>query len=461
MNRLRLIWKNLTHQGLREDMDFSLRDRLILTNQLGLINIIVSLLLIIVFGQRTNANLLPFVGMMFFGAAIPLLNRIGLNILTRFVFSILPCIVVLIFDMLAKSANIANITILTYASPRFVITASIAFPLTLFLWKERFYLIVSALIVLMSALGFDIIYGFAGINPFQLGINTKSYSLVFVNICVVLVILLSSYIFLVKTTQKNEMLNRKILADFKLKNEELNQNEEQLRLTLLAIEVNQEEDEKRNWVDKSLADFALLLRSQMPIWKLYNQLLAQLVRRLNAHQACLYILNEDNAENPFLELKTAYGVSQDKINMKTIAIGEGLIGQTFANRKEIFIKDIPDDYFKIESGLGSIKPKYLVFIPLILNQKAWGVIEITSLKTIESHHIEFLLKLSEAIATTIANFKAQAYTEKLLAESQQNNTLVLEKEANMARMENYYIHKIQELEKELQALKKNASVSVE
>ena len=52
---------------------------------------------------------------------------------------------------------------------------------------------------------------------------------------------------------------------------------------------------------------------------------------------------------------------------RQIGIEEGVIGRCIQERKPVFLRDIPENYFFIASGLGEIPPKYLILIPLLFN----------------------------------------------------------------------------------------------
>ena len=60
-----------------------------------------------------------------------------------------------------------------------------------------------------------------------------------------------------------------------------------------------------------------------------------------------------------------------------------------------------DEYIKIVSGMGEANPNALLVVPLIMEEKVYGVIEIASFKKFEKYHIEFVEKVAHDIAATL------------------------------------------------------------
>jgi PAS domain S-box-containing protein len=74
---------------------------------------------------------------------------------------------------------------------------------------------------------------------------------------------------------------------------------------------------------------------------------------------------------------------------------------------------------KITSGLGEALPRNVLVTPMKIEEKVFGVIEIASFQLFRKYEIEFVEKLAESIASTIASAKIAERTTKLLAETQQ------------------------------------------
>ena len=89
---------------------------------------------------------------------------------------------------------------------------------------------------------------------------------------------------------------------------------------------------------------------------------------------------------------------------KSFKIGESLSGQVAKNKKVLNLKDIPENYITILSGLGSSSPNYLLIIPIIMNDETIGIIELASFKEFKSNFSNLFEKISEQIGKVLVKY---------------------------------------------------------
>jgi len=184
---------------------------------------------------------------------------------------------------------------------------------------------------------------------------------------------------------------------------------------LVAIKA---EDQKRIWATESLARFADVLQSNRNLKTLSDEIIKNLVKVLNANQGAIYILNDDQAQDPFLEMKSCYAYNRAKTFTQRVEIGDGILGQVFLEKETLYLKEIPKDYVRITSGLGEATPTCLIVVPLMVTENIVGLVEIASFTEFEKYQVDFVEKLGENIAYSISSFRINENTSKLLSESQ-------------------------------------------
>lgn len=180
-----------------------------------------------------------------------------------------------------------------------------------------------------------------------------------------------------------------------------------------------DQDKIRYWTNEGLAKFGNILRDNASdLKKLSDQVISHMVKYLNANQGSLFVLNNSEGHEPFLELTSCYAFDKKKYVEKQINRGQGLVGQTWQEGESVYLRKIPESYIQITSGLGGAKPGYLLIVPLKLNGEVHGVIELASFFDFEKHKIEFVEKIAENIASTISGTRVAEQTRQLLNESQ-------------------------------------------
>ncbi|HEX8529843.1 MAG TPA: GAF domain-containing protein, partial [Cytophagales bacterium] len=130
-----------------------------------------------------------------------------------------------------------------------------------------------------------------------------------------------------------------------------------------------------------------------------------------------FIIN-DEAGDPFLELKACYAWDKKKYLEQKVYPGEGLTGQSWQEGELIYMTDVPDHYVQITSGLGEANPRSILIVPLKVNEQIYGIVEMASFNAFAPYQIEFVVKVAESIASTVAAAKVNERTQRLLEESQ-------------------------------------------
>lgn len=226
---------------------------------------------------------------------------------------------------------------------------------------------------------------------------------------------------------------------------------------------------KRRWTNEGLAKFADILQSDAKdLDTLCAKIISNLVQYMNIVQGGIFLINDDDENDKFIELKGAYAYDRKKWIDKRIEMGEGLVAQSMLEQHYIYLKEVPQDYINITSGLGEANPDSILIVPLMLNGEVYGALELVSFREILDYEIEFVEKLGENIASTVSSAKINYTTQKLLEQSKiqaeelkgqeeemrQNMEELQATQEEMIRKEQDYLAQIEALEKKLGKPKK-------
>ena len=192
------------------------------------------------------------------------------------------------------------------------------------------------------------------------------------------------------------------------------------------------EDFKRNWISEGLTKTTRLLNLDYKNEnEMYDSILSFIIKYINANQGSIFITNNENENNIFLTMEACYAYDRKKFIHKIIKPGEGILGQAFLEKNYVYLKEIPQNYLNIQSGLGDAPPRNLIVLPLIYNDVVQGVLEIASFNIFEEHEINFLNQLTEIIASEITTTKINIKTQELLTTSQQQTEEMRSQEEEM------------------------------
>jgi PAS domain S-box-containing protein len=193
---------------------------------------------------------------------------------------------------------------------------------------------------------------------------------------------------------------------------------------------NNRKERERNWIAEGKDIISDILRMHNTLEDLAYDVIVQLIKYIDTIQGALYLYEED--ENKLVNYAT-YAYNRKRYINQEFQIGEGLIGECAYEMDYIYRTEIPDNYASITSGiLGEKKPKSLLIVPLIAEEKLQGVIEFADIKEeFPELTIKFLRELAEIIARTIYNLRMNKKTEQLLQESQQMTEELQENEEEL------------------------------
>jgi len=212
-------------------------------------------------------------------------------------------------------------------------------------------------------------------------------------------------------------LTRSIQVDVRGEVADLKNNINAMIGTLRATtESNREQD----WLKTNLAKFSGMMQGQRDLITLGRMLLSELAPLVNAQQGLMYVVETGDADSPpQLRQLAGYADTGDSTGSRTLAFGQGLVGQCAEQAQIILIEGVSPGVGDIRSGLISAPPRNVIVLPVLFEKQIKAVIELASLAEFTMSQRAFLEQLSGSIGIVLNTIEASMRTERLLSQSQQ------------------------------------------
>jgi len=182
----------------------------------------------------------------------------------------------------------------------------------------------------------------------------------------------------------------------------------------LTTERNTEQD----WLKTNLARFTGMLQGQRDLGTVGRMLLSELAPLVNAQQGVMYQMESEDS-GALVMLSAFAGDGRDD-HLRSLKLGEGLIGQCAVEKRRMLISDLPPDRtVPIRSGLFEAVPRNVIVLPILFEDRVKAVIELASLGAFTASHLAFLEQLTSSIGIVLNSIEATMQTEGLLKQSQQ------------------------------------------
>jgi HAMP domain-containing protein/CheY-like chemotaxis protein/signal transduction histidine kinase len=181
----------------------------------------------------------------------------------------------------------------------------------------------------------------------------------------------------------------------------------------LTTERNTEQD----WLKTNLARFTGMLQGQRDLGTVGRMLLSELAPLVNAQQGVMYQMETEEAGG--LVLLSAFADDGENGHLRRLRTGDGLVGQVAAEKRRMLITNLPESTVPIRSGLFQARPRNVIVLPVLFEDRVKAVIELASLGNFTASHLAFLEQLTASIGIVLNSIEATMQTEGLLKQSQQ------------------------------------------
>ncbi|MDB6105763.1 MAG: hybrid sensor histidine kinase/response regulator, partial [Gammaproteobacteria bacterium] len=186
------------------------------------------------------------------------------------------------------------------------------------------------------------------------------------------------------------------------------------------LRVTTERNTEQDWLKTNLAKFSRMMQGQRDLVTVGKLLLSELAPLVNAQQGVVYVMDGAGIASELKELASYADEPFENRELRRYGLGEGLVGQSAADRQRLLLTDIPADSIKVRGGLLSARPKTVIVLPVLYEGHVKAVVELASLGEFTVSHLAFLEQLTGSIIGVVLNtIEATMRTEGLLKQSQQ------------------------------------------
>jgi len=233
-----------------------------------------------------------------------------------------------------------------------------------------------------------------------------------------------------KAINQNEHLSNQLTHEKENLEKNIFERTKELQSQHDLLILHQKKEQQQNWINIGIAQINDILADNKNDFKaLSDKVLSKLVKYVGANFGVLYVLNEFDTKEPYLELVSDFGCSNDvRENKLKVYTNTGMMGASFTENRVMIINDVPENYIKIKSGLGEAKPKSLIIVPLSIEENVFGMLEIASFKLFTELETEFVKRIALNIASQLNNTRMNEKNLQLIEKYKEQEQLMSEKE---------------------------------
>ena len=176
--------------------------------------------------------------------------------------------------------------------------------------------------------------------------------------------------------------------------------------------------QEQAWLRTGQTELAAHTSGQLGLPQLGRHVLDFLAHRLEVAVATLYVVDDDGS----LRRTAVYGFNEQGVKDKQVfKLGEGLVGETAREKRLKHIRQLPQDYLTVTSGLGHGAPLELVLAPVNNEGVVNGVIELGFTHPVSERAKEWLNLIAANVGTSLEAALYRQRLQNVLEETQQLN----------------------------------------
>ena len=170
---------------------------------------------------------------------------------------------------------------------------------------------------------------------------------------------------------------------------------------------------RQEWLQSGQVGLSAAMMGDKSVEELSDSILAFLAEFLGFQAGALF-----KGEGGDYYRAAALGIPAEADVPVRFKVKEGLLGKVAADGRSTIIRDVPDGYMTIGSGLGSDKPRHLVLVPAKADGLVNAVIELGFLHAVDELVLELLNQVAPSIGIALRSARYRSELQNVLEETQ-------------------------------------------
>ncbi|NNB89969.1 CHASE3 domain-containing protein, partial [Corallococcus exiguus] len=212
-----------------------------------------------------------------------------------------------------------------------------------------------------------------------------------------------------------------------------------------------------SWLQTAQAELGMRMQGDQRMDRLGDNILRVLADTLDAQVGALYVADTTH----HFRRVAGHALPPDlEARHDTLAPGEGLAGQALKDGRAFHLRDVPEGYLPISSGLARGRPRHVLIAPAQVDGQVNSVVELGFLHPVHPSDLELLQRVSDAIGVAVRASHDRTRLEQLLEETQRQAE-ELQAQQEELRVSNEEIEEQSRVLKESQARLQNQQAELE
>ncbi len=183
-----------------------------------------------------------------------------------------------------------------------------------------------------------------------------------------------------------------------------------------ALLAGRNQERNQSWLKSGIGHLTDVMMGDPVIEVLAATVIREIAGHIEAQLGAVYIA--DHSAQKRLSLLATYAYTKDKHLSDSFALGEGIVGQAALEKKQILIKNVPEDYVRVSSALGKRVPRFICVTPFLYEDRLKGVVEIGTFNEMTDLQLAYLSQAMPVLAIALESAERRENLFRALAESQ-------------------------------------------